>query len=281
MKVQHVIGADLSKKTIDVFHLPGAIHFQIDNTDDGFKQLLLWFKEQQIAVADTLLVMEHTGLYSYQFEKFLLRHHICFTKVPALQIKRSIGMVRGKTDKIDARRIAVYGYEKREQLNADAPLSKPLERLQMLNATRNRLVKQHAAIICAVKEYKQTGMKDTDLIIQSQTQVLKVLDKNIAKLDREILSVVAKTEEVNKNYILLQSITGVGKEIAVNTLIKTHNFTRFNNARKFACFCGTAPFEHSSGSSIRGRTKVSHLADKTMKPFWKWAQELLSNMTKN
>lgn len=265
MKVQHVLGADLSKKTIDlVCHLTGC-HLQIENTDSGFEQLREWVKQQGLCISATLLVMEHTGLYSYLFEKFLFRHQIAFTKISALQIKRSMGLVRGKTDKIDARRIAAYGWEKREQLSGDAPVSKPLERLQMLNATRERLVKQRAALCCAVKEYRQTAMKESDLVMQSQLQVIKALDKNIAKLDTEILRVVAKTEELKKNYDLLQSITGVGKEIAVATLIKTHNFSRFTDGRKFACFCGTAPFEHSSGSSIRGRTKVSHLADKRMK----------------
>ena len=53
--------------------------------------------------------------------------------------------------------------------------------------------------------------------------------------------------------------------MALTVIIKTHNFTRFINARKFACFCGTAPFDHSSGTSIRKKTRVSHLADKQMK----------------
>ena len=53
--------------------------------------------------------------------------------------------------------------------------------------------------------------------------------------------------------------------LALTVIIKTRNFTRFTNARKFACFCGTAPFEHSSGTSIRKKTRVSHLADKQMK----------------
>jgi transposase len=53
--------------------------------------------------------------------------------------------------------------------------------------------------------------------------------------------------------------------LALVAIIKTHNFTRFPNARKFACFCGTAPFEHSSGTSIKKKSRVSHLADKKMK----------------
>ncbi|HEV8508144.1 MAG TPA: IS110 family transposase [Chitinophagaceae bacterium] len=70
---------------------------------------------------------------------------------------------------------------------------------------------------------------------------------------------------LNQNFLLLQSIKGVGKILALTIIIKTNNFNRFINARKFACFCGTAPFDHSSGTSIRKKTRVSHLADKQMK----------------
>ncbi len=86
----------------------------------AFNQMLAWLKQQKIDTATLLIVMEHTGLYSYCFEKYLHDHSIAFTKVNALAIKRSIGLGRGKNDKIDARRIAGYGYEKREQLVADA-----------------------------------------------------------------------------------------------------------------------------------------------------------------
>ena len=45
----------------------------------------------------------------------------------------------------------------------------------------------------------------------------------------------------------------------------TNAFTKFKDARKFASFCGIAPFPNSSGTSIRGTTKVSHLANKKIK----------------
>ena len=81
----------------------------------------------------------------------------------------------------------------------------------------------------------------------------------------ELETIIDEDKSLKQNFHLLQSIKGVGKIIALTTIIKTHNFTRFANARKFACFCGTAPFEHSSGTSIRKKSRVSHLADKQMK----------------
>ena len=116
MKLQHIIGADLSKKSIDlVCHLLNT-HIQIENSIAGFKDLLQWMCKQNVSPSETMIVMEHTGLYSFCFESFLHKHQIAFCKVNALAIKRSMGLVRGKTDKLDAARIAAYGFEKKDKL---------------------------------------------------------------------------------------------------------------------------------------------------------------------
>jgi transposase len=264
-KVHHIIGADLSKNTIDFFSHPLKIHFCIDNNLSGFKKLLKWSKQHQISSSGLMIVMEHTGLYSFCFEDFLYQQQISFTKVNALAIKRSAGLVRGKSDKIDARRIADYGHEKREKLIPDTACDKMIQRLRLLYPARERLVKQKAGLINVVKEYTNIGLKQTDSLVQLHTKLIKNLEKEIAKLEEEIKQIIESNPLLNQNFQLLQTIKGVGKVLALATLIKTRNFTRFANARKFACFCGTAPFENTSGTSIRGKTKVSHLADKNMK----------------
>jgi transposase len=264
-KVQNVIGADLSKRTIDLFcHLFNK-HIRIDNNQSGYKELLKWIQQHQINASELMIVMEHTGLYSFCFEKFLHEHQISFTKVNALAIKRSIGLVRGKSDKIDARRIAEYGYEKRSRLLAEVPTSRELQRLRLLHSTRERLVKQKAALLNAMKEYGNIGLSKQDSIMRSQARIIKNLEKEISKMEAEVNDIIKNNPSLQQNHLLLQSIKGVGKVLATATIIKTKNFTRFTNARKFACFCGTAPFENTSGTSIRGKTKVSHLADKHMK----------------
>lgn len=264
-KVQHIIGADLAKKSIDLScHLLKS-HIQIENTQQGYKQLIEWLNKQKINLSTVMIVMEHTGLYSFGLEAFLHQQQIVFVKVNALAIKRSLGLVRGKTDQIDAARIAAYGYEKREQLIPDRLLDDSLKRLQMLYSTRERLVKHRSALICAIKEYRHIGIQEKDLILQSQLKIVKELDKQIEQLEKETESIIENQETLQQNFRLLTSIKGVGKVLALASIIKTNNFTRFDTARKFACFCGTAPFEHSSGTSIKGRTRVSHLADKKMK----------------
>lgn len=262
----HIIGVDLSKKNIDFISHPLGTFLKTENEYPGFANLLKWMKKQSIDPSEVMIVMEHTGLYGYQLEQFLHRNKIRFTKVSALAIKRSMGLVRGKSDKIDARRIAKYGFEKQDELKAEAPPKESLQRLQLLHSTRERLVKTRALLITAVNEFQQVlGLKKTDSIIAAQLKVIKTLDQQIKGLEREVQSIIETDKTVQTNYCLLQSIKGVGPVLALATILKTGNFTRFENARKFACFCGTAPFEHTSGSSIRGKTRVSSLGDKKMK----------------
>jgi len=265
MKVQHIIGADLSKRSIDlVYHLSKS-HIKINNSTDGFNDLMRWLQKLNIDISEAMIVMEHTGLYSYRFEDFLHQQQIAFCKVSALEIKRSVGLVRGKTDRLDAARIAGYGHEKKARLIINQPLSNDLKRLQVLHSTYQRLVRHRAALINALKEYIYIGIAERDLIIQTQRQLIKNFDKQIKKLMSEIQMIINQQAALKQNFLLLQSIKGVGKILALTVIIKTHNFTRFISARKFACFCGTAPFDHSSGTSIRIKTRVSHLADKQMK----------------
>ena len=262
MEVQHIIGADLSKRTIDLFF---QSHHQIENSKMGFSQMMKWFKEQHINASEVMIVMEHTGLYSYCFEHFLHDHHIAFCKVNPYAVKRSMGLVRGKSDKIDARRLANYGFKERQALTIEPVVSKELQRLQLLYSTRKRLVRHKAALLNAVSEYRNIGLAASDLIMATHTRVIKSFEKEIENLQTQMDDIVKNNPAIQHNQSLLQSIKGVGKVLSIATIIKTRNFTRFQSARKFACFCGTAPFEHTSGSSIRGKTKVSQLADKTMK----------------
>lgn len=89
--LQHVIGADLSKRTIDLFCHLSHSHLLIENNVRGYKQMMKWMKEQRINFSQAMIVMEHTGLYSFCFENFLHANQIVFSKVSALAVKRSMG----------------------------------------------------------------------------------------------------------------------------------------------------------------------------------------------
>ncbi len=80
-----------------------------------------------------------------------------------------------------------------------------------------------------------------------------------------IVEETKKDEDMKENMELLQSINGIGPIIAATMVVTTENFCSFMDARKYACYCGVAPFEHQSGTSIRGKTRVNAMANKRIK----------------
>jgi transposase len=261
-----IIGVDVSKSTLDIFVKPTGLATRIDNNLRGFEKWLSELKSFCCADAKMLVVMEHTGQYSYRFESFLRTNSINYCKIAALEIKRSLGMIRGKSDKVDAKRIAEYGWLRREILVADRASLAQTQELKQLLSLRATMVKQRASYKTRLKEMKDAGTSNPkDLQYKIQQQTINFLTEKIKLLEQTIKTLISQDESINKTCQLLRSIKGVGWITAAYMIAFTENFTRFTNARKFNCYAGLAPFAHQSGSSIKGRARVSHLANKKAK----------------
>ena len=102
-------------------------------------------------------------------------------------------------------------------------------------------------------------------MVVSMKEVMKMLAQEIKEAEKAIKELIGSDESLQTNYKLACSVMGIGFATAVHLLIATENFTRFNDVRKLICYCGVAPFEHSSGTSVRGKVRVSHLANKKIK----------------
>lgn len=95
-------------------------------------------------------------------------------------------------------------------------------------------------------------------------QTVKKFKKQLAGLDDRIKILIREDEILNRQQQLLKCIPGVGEITSVYLLMVTKGLTAFTNARKSACYSGVVPFEHTPGTSVKGKIKVSHLADKKM-----------------
>lgn len=262
-----IIGVDVSKLKLDLHCYGQTNTFAIGNNGKGFKSLVKWIKKEvSKEMNSVLVVMEYTGIYTYGVEQFLHQQGIDYVKRPALDIKRSVGMKRGKTDKADARMISQYGWYRKEELKAMKPVSEAQQQLQQLMNYRDKLVADKASYQARIKELReQLGDQLPARISESTDYVVQVLEVEIKEAKSAIEELIASDRELQNNYELVRSVQGIGFVTAVHLLITTENFTRFHNARKFACYAGVAPFEHTSGTSIKGRTKVSPLANKKIK----------------
>lgn len=261
------MGMDVSKKTLDCHLFVQQKSLQsVSNDSKGFKVINRWLKKEVKNASGLLVVMEYTGIYTYQVERFLDQQKIKFVKRPALDIKRSLGMVRGKSDKIDARFISKYGWMRREELKPMSVLSDTQLELQQLMSHRDKLVADRASYQSKLKELvTQMGKKVNKLIVSSMKHLMEVLAQEIKETEKAIKELIRSDESLQTNYNLAHSVIGIGFATAVHLLIATENFTRFTDVRKLICYCGVAPFEHSSGTSIKGKVRVSHLANKKLK----------------
>jgi transposase len=262
MERKLIAGIDVSKKSLDVFIKPTGMILKISNDLTGFKQL----KKAIGKCPDVMVVMEHTGYYSLQLEKFCVCNNISYCKIPALQIKRSIGVVRGKTDKVDASRIAEYGWLRKDQLVATEMTAENLLTLRSLLSMRAKLVKDRSGYMTRIKEIKFSGVCDSSTeVIKAHKEMIKAFTLQIRKLEISIRSIIDADQCLKQACELLRSIKGVGMIIAAYMIAITENFKKFNGARKFNCYAGLAPFQHESGTSIKTRSRVSQLANKEIK----------------
>ncbi|HZX59335.1 MAG TPA: transposase [Mucilaginibacter sp.] len=261
-----ILGVDVSKLTLDICCAERNLHVKIDNCSKGFCVLKKWCKTSSINLKETLIVLEFTGGYEYRFLQFCESLSISYCRVPGLQIKKSLGMIRGKSDQADAFRIGEYGEEKIKKLTPSNPVDKNILELKQLLSFRKRLVREKAGLESTVKERKHMyPQKKADKITHIARAKIKSDEQHIRQIEQQVIEVIKSNEDMWLNYRIITSIKGIGKINAWMTIAYTENFTSFTDPRKYGVYVGVIPFGHTSGTSIKKRDKVSHLANKALK----------------
>lgn len=267
MEINNVIGIDVSKLVLDVVVHNTKAYKQFENSNAGFKKLCQWALKESMVEKDKLLfAFEHTGLYSYQLAIHLSNEEFCFSMIPGLEIKRSLGISRGKDDRIDAAKIARYAYRIRDEIRQTHLPEKDIDQLKSLLNLRDRMVRQRAGYKVSLSEMKRVKkIKDNQTLFDAQTKLITSFNKQIASLEAEMIEILMNNTTLANQFNLATSIVGIGPQTALYMIVLTCGFTKFKDSRSFASYSGIAPFPHISGTSIRGKTKVSNLANKKMK----------------
>lgn len=265
------IGVDISKDVLDICLLTGenctdSTHIQVSNDIKGFKKVASLLKNQDFALKDCAFCMEHTGVYGLLFFAWLSKKEVLFCVEPGLQIKRSMGMARGKSDKVDSQRIADYLYTNRAKLKEYDMASVQLLQIKQLMTYRDQMVGIRTSLKNSLQSHKlYKEISSLDSISNGLKKHIEQQDARIKQIENRIKDIVESDEALKKNYELVTSVKGVGPMIAVVMLTTTNNFKSFECGRKYACYASTAPFESTSGSSIRGRSQTSPMGNKKIK----------------
>ena len=133
MKIKEVISIDISKLTNEANIHTCQLDLNFENNKKGFKKLITWVqKNTKYKSEEIMYSFEHTGMYSFQLALFLTEKQYQFIIIPGLEIKRSLGIQRGKNDKVDAKRIALYAYRRKDEIKPYIMPSKELTKIRQL-----------------------------------------------------------------------------------------------------------------------------------------------------
>lgn len=265
-----VAGVDVSKEVLDIAYSnqnQTKYLMQVPNSIDGILQFLTTIKKvtKSKDLSSFLVCFENTGTYSKRLLSTLLDAGIDCIEENPMNIKAFFAIQRGKRDDWDACRISEYAFHNQARLVLTKATNRNLIKLKHLFSYRALLVDKIRAFSNAVKEKSETI--DMDLIqeIHSNNQeIIELLREKLRKTEKTMLDIVMSDEKLKENYTLATSVIGIGMVIGLAMLIKTENFTKFTDYRKFASQIGIAPFPHQSGKYSKPN-KISKRADRPMK----------------
>ena len=269
--VKSVAGIDVSKKTFDIAlgaNAPGASITKacFANNLQGYQDLENWLKEQGLTFEEVLFCLENTGLYHRLLSAFLLhRKALVWVETP-VQIKWSMGIQRGKSDTVDSERIYTYALRNQDKMKPYEQRDEIVQQIADYMALRERLQQCIKTLSLPIKELKSVGLiQAAKASEKASKKSMASMKKELDKLDKKIQELIESDPDLAEKYKHATSVKCVGFVEATYLIVYTNGFRRFDSAKQLASYSGIAPFEYSSGTSIRGRTKVHPMANKTLK----------------
>lgn len=269
MEFEFFIGIDVSKNELDFSVQQGKcflFHQEVVNTPEAIKEILKEIgKLPGYTLSKAVFCLEHTGIYSNHLLSCLYQKKANICLEAASQIKKSMGNIRGKNDKVDSMRIAAYAYKNREELRLWAPRREQVQELANLSSTRSRLLKTRKILKTPLKEYgtfvKGKAAKRNTKACQD---AVSGIESSLKHVENEIMEIIKADPELKRLFTLVTSVTGIGPTTAIQLIVTTNEFKNIDNARSYACYAGLAPYVEESGL-FKGKGRVSHMANKKVK----------------
>jgi len=223
-------------------------HKVVENNQNGFTKLMEWLAKQ--GAVNVHVCMEATGVYWEAVAEFLAGNKMTVSVINPAQIKAfgASRLVRTKTDKVDAQLIAVFCSERRPE-----PWQAPLPSEQALRALVLRL---DALQAMRTQESNRLAVA-REVIRDDIIRHIKWLDDQIKGLTKKIRDHINGDSDMKRKQALLDSIPGIGERTIASLLAFCIHPGRFANARKAAAFAGLDPRQYESGSSVKGKPRMS------------------------
>jgi transposase len=247
------LGIDVAKAKLDCALRLADGKFRskvVENNSNGFNVLTEWLEKQGATTVHAC--MEATGVYWEGIAEYFAAQGMTVSVVNPAQIKAfgTSQMVRTKTDKVDARLIAGFCFERHPD-----PWQAPTQNEQALRA-----------MVLRLEALQTMRTQESNRLEVARDAVKDGIAKHIAWLDEQI-DVLVKTirdhingdKSMKAKRAMLESIPGVGERTIAILLAFYSNFERFSNARQAVAFAGLDPRQHESGSSVKGKPRLSKI----------------------
>jgi transposase len=251
------LGIDISKLKFNVclIQQSGKLkHKLFPNTQSGFTQLKEWLSKRGVERVHACL--EATGTYGEALALFLHQtgHTVSVINPAAVKAFAQSRLSRTKTDKVDAELIARFCQA--QEPGAWTPLPAEVRELQALVRRLESLIEMHVA-----EENRLSSGLTVDAVQRSVEEHLAYLKEQIKRTEELIRQHINNHPTLKRQSELLDSIPGIAETTAAHLLAEITDIKQYRSARQVAAYAGLVPRERQSGSSVRGRTRLSKIGN--------------------
>ena len=281
-----VVGIDISKEKIDASAIdvrdsqlgPVKLDYQVfENRPMGFRRMLVWAKHliKGVGLEDVLFCCETTGGYDRCLCDYIFAKGLDIWREGALQIKRSMGVRKGKNDKADSLMIAEYAMRHMDKAVMYETPSETIRELKALLLYRHKLVQERTEKKVRMSHLEETAAKSKSMsfILRDARKSVKALDKSVKQCEKQILELIESDEELMKNYGHIVSVSGIGIVNATAFIAYSNNFKGIVTANKMASYYGVASYRNTSGTSVDKKDYVKCYSNSLLKAYLTQAAE--------
>jgi len=261
--IKAVVGIDVS---MDSFHVCFKIRLKdgtvkivatrsFKNSESGFKDLLEWTFKHNKEKTDVVYIMEATGVYYENLAHFLHEHLQQVVVVLANKMKsyfKSLN-IKTKTDKVDAKVIAMYGIERPAE--KWEPMAESYRELRDLCRELQALKKDMQRAKNQLHAMDNSHYKN-QRVLEIKASQIEFYEKAIKDIQVEIKTVVDKDPKLKERLKKVVSIPGIGLETAAILISETNGFLLFKNIRQVVSYAGM-DISHNESGNYKGRSRIS------------------------
>ncbi len=251
------LGIDISKLKFNacLIHESGKLkHKVFPNNETGFEQLRQWLSK--LGVERVHACLEATGTYSEPLALFLHEagHRLSLVNPAAIKAFAASCLSRTKTDRVDAGLIARF--TQAQQPPQWTPLPAEVRDLQALVRRLESLQEMRL-----MEENRLSSGITVAVVRQSVEELLTHLNAQIKRTEKLIRDHINKHPGLKEQRELLDSIPGIAATTAALLLSEITDIKQYRSARQVAAYAGLVPRERQSGTSVRGRTRLSKIGN--------------------